>query len=135
MHAKHETNHTKPQQKIRTKENNTENITNNCNCSVKETCSVDEKCQTSSLIYHAIVTRHDNNKDESYIRLTDNTFKTRYNGHTNSFQSKKYRNATALSNYNLDTERQKKLSYSIKWKITEEEDLISPQEKIVSSVI
>ena len=72
-----------------TKESNTENTTNNCNCRVKEKCPVDKKCQTSSLIYQATVTRHDNNKDETYIGLTDNTFKTRYNGHTKSFRHEK----------------------------------------------
>ena len=104
MHAKHETNHIKSQQKIMNKDNNTESKTNNCNCCIKEACPVNQKCQTSSLIYQATVTRHYNNKDESYIGLTDNTFKTRYNprgynGHINSFRNEKYRNATNLSNY------------------------------------
>ena len=84
---------------ILTKDNNTESRTNNCNCRVKEACPVDQKCQTSNLFYHAMVTRHDNNNDESYIGLTDNTFKTRYNGHTNNFRNEKYRIATALNNY------------------------------------
>ena len=72
---------------ILNKDNNTESKTNNCNCRIKEACSVNQKCQTSSLIYQATVTRHDNNKEESYIGLTDNTFKTRYNGHTSSFRN------------------------------------------------
>ena len=71
---------------ILTKESSTENTTNSCYCRVKQKYPVDNKCQTSSLIYQATVTRHDNNKDETYIGLTDNTFKTRYNGHTNSFR-------------------------------------------------
>ena len=93
---------------ILTKESSTENTTNNCNCRVKEKCPVDKKCQTSSLIYQATLTQSDNNKDETYIGLNDNTLKTRYNGHTNSFRHDKYRNPTALSNYiYLDVERQK----------------------------
>ena len=60
---------------ILTKESKTES-TNNRNCRVKETCPLDNKCQTSSLIYQATVTQHDNNKDETYIGLTGNTFKT-----------------------------------------------------------
>ena len=82
-----------------TKESSTENTANNCNCRVKEKCPVDKKCQTSSLIYQATVTRHDNNKDETYTELTGNTFKTRCNGHTNSFRHNNCRNSTALSNY------------------------------------
>ena len=61
---------------ILTKESNTENTTNNYNCRGKETCPVDKKCQTPSLIYQATVTQHENNKDETYIGLTDYTFKT-----------------------------------------------------------
>ena len=83
---------------ILNKDNNTESKKNNCNCRIKEACPVNQKCQTSSLIYQATVTRHDN-KEESYIGLTDNTFKTRYNGHTSSFRNEQYRNATTLSNY------------------------------------
>ena len=63
-------NHNK---RILTKESNTENTTNNCNCRIKEACPGDKKCQTSSLIYQARVTRHDNNMDKTYIGLTDNT--------------------------------------------------------------
>ena len=58
---------------------------------------VDEKCQTSGLINKTTVTRQDN-KDESYAGLTDNTFKTQYNGHTNSFRNEKYTSVTTLSN-------------------------------------
>ena len=72
--------------------------------------------KTSSLIYQATVTRHDNSKEESYIGLTDNTFKTRYNGHTSSFRNEQYRNATTLSNY-IWTLKDKNINYSLKWKI------------------
>ena len=90
MHAKHKTsNHIKT---ILTKESNTENTTNNCNCRVKETYPVDKKCQTSGLIFQATVTQHDNNKDETYIGLTDNTFMTRYNEHTKRFKNENCRN-------------------------------------------
>ena len=43
---------------ILTKDSSREDTTNNCNCRVKEKCPVDNKCQTSSLIYQATVTRH-----------------------------------------------------------------------------
>ena len=47
------------------------------------------------------------------IRYIDsNTFKTWYNGHTNSFRNEKYRNATTLSNYiwTLNTQKHKLLT-------------------------
>ena len=100
---------------ISNKDNNTESKTNNCNCRIKEACPVNQKCQTSSLIYQATVTRHDNNKEESYIGLTDNTFKTRYNGHTSSFRNEQYRNATTLSNY-IWTLKDKNINYSLSGK-------------------
>ena len=90
--------------------------------------TVDNKCQTSSLIYQATVTRHDNNKDETYIGLTDNTFKTRYNGHTNSFRHSNYRNSTALSNY-IWMLKDKKISYSLKWKIIDRGRAYKPSGK------
>ena len=97
--------------------------------SIKETCPVNQKCQTSSLIYQATVTRHDNNKEESYIELTDNTFKTRYNGHTSSFRNEQYRNATTLSNY-IWTLKDKNINYSLKWKITDRGRAYQPSGKI-----
>ena len=113
---------------ILTKDNSTEDTTNNCNCRIKEKCPVDNKCQTSSLIYQATVTRHDNNKDETYIGLTDNTFQTRYNGHTNSFRHSNYRNSTALSNY-IWMLKDKKISYSLKWKIIDRGRAYKPSGK------
>ena len=97
-------------------------------CRIKEACPVNQKCQTSSLIYQATVTRHDNNKEESYIGLTDNTFKTRYNGHTSSFRNEQYRNATTLSNY-IWTLKDKNINYSLKWKIIDRERAYQPSGK------
>ena len=84
------------------KDNHTETTTTTqktCNCRQRTTCPLDGQCLTSGLIYQATVTQQDNDKDETYIGLTDNTFKTRYNGHTNSFRDERKRNATALSQH------------------------------------
>ena len=53
----------------------------------------------SGIIYQATVVRQDNNKAETYIGLTDNTFKTRYTGHLSSFRNENKRNSTTLSAY------------------------------------
>ena len=50
------------------------------------------------IIYQATVIRQEN-MDESYVGLTDNTFEAQYTGQTNSFRNEKYRSATTLSNY------------------------------------
>ena len=36
---------------------------------------------------------------ETYVGLTENTFKIRYNGHNSNFKNKTQKNATALSQY------------------------------------
>ena len=67
-------------------------------------------------------------EEESYIGLTDNTFKTRYNGHTSSFRNEQYRNATTLSNY-IWTLKDKNINYSLKWKIIDRGRTYQPSGK------
>ena len=90
--------------------------TENCNCRTKETCPLDKQCLTSGVIYQATVLRQDKQQKETYIGLTENTFKTRYNGHTNSFKHNSKRNATTLSQY-IWKLKDKKIQYNITWKI------------------
>ena len=54
---------------------NTKPITQkNCNCRQSKTCPLNGQCRTKGVVYQATVTRHDNNKEETYIGLTENTF-------------------------------------------------------------
>ena len=87
-----------------------------CNCRKGKACPLDEKCLVSSIIYQATVVRQDNEKVETYIGLTDNSFKTRFNGHTCSFRNENKRNATTLSQY-IWTLKDQNISHSLKWKI------------------
>ena len=50
-------------------------------------------------LFTGAVTRKDNNKKDTYIGLTENTFKTRYRNHTASFRHAKLRNSTELSKH------------------------------------
>ena len=59
-------------------------------------------------------TENNSKPDESYIGLTANPFKTRYNNHTASFRHEAKRSATELSNYIWDLKEQN-IRYSIKW--------------------
>ena len=70
-----------------------------CNCRNKESCPMKGNCLQSAIIYQAIVKRKDNNECESYVGLTENEFKTRYNNHKASFRNKSLRNSTELSKY------------------------------------
>jgi hypothetical protein len=87
-----------------------------CNCRKGKACPLDGKCLTSGIIYQATVTRQDNQKEESYIGLTGNTFKTRYNGHTDSFRNENKRNSTTLSQY-IWTLKDSNTPFTLKWKI------------------
>ena len=85
-----------------------------CNCRQRETCPLDTQCLNSGIIYQATVTRQDNKKQENYIDLTDNTFKTRYNAYTSSFRNKTKRYATTLSKF-IWSLNNKGIQYNIKW--------------------
>ena len=73
--------------------------TKNCHCQQKNTRPLNGNCHQSPLIYQATITRKDNSTTETYIRLTENDFKTRYRNHTTSFQHTKHRNSTELSKH------------------------------------
>ena len=88
----------------------------NCNCRRKAACPLNNKCNTSSVVYQATVTREDNNTQETYIGLTVNSFKCRYTVHTNTFKDPTNRNKTTLSQH-IWKLKDNKIPYAIKWKI------------------
>ena len=53
---------------------------------------------------------------QTYVGLTENTFKTRYLNHTSSFRNKTKRNATELSKH-IWKLKDSNASYTINWKI------------------
>ena len=105
-HNKYILNNNKPKQ----------NAQDTCNCRKDRQCPLEGNCLISSVIYQATVTRKDNLRDETYIGLTENTFKTRFNGHSSSFNNEDKRNATTLSEYVWKL-KDSHVHYSIKWKI------------------
>ena len=99
-----------------------------CNCRKKSECPITDGCLTSSVVYQATVTRQDNNKEETYIGLTENSFKSRYYGHTSSFKNPKYRTSTTLSQYVWDL-KDNNIPHTIKWKIISKCQAYSPISK------
>jgi len=89
---------------------------NNCNCRSTKVCPLDGKCLEKGIIYQATVKREDNNKEETYVGLTENSFKTRFNNHTCSFRNEKKRTCTTLSQY-VWLLQDKNVKFSVKWKI------------------
>ena len=58
--------------------------TTKCNCRDPNQCPLDGNCLQKSIIYQATI--NSNNEEKIYIGSTANTFKTRFNGHTNTFR-------------------------------------------------
>ena len=77
---------------------------------------MDRKCLVKSLLYQATVTTDDNRPSQTYVGLTENTFKTRFNNHKASLDTYQKRNSTELSKYLWDLKRDN-VDYSIRWKI------------------
>ena len=59
----------------------------------------DGKCLTKCVVYKATVTEIDTKKQETYIGLTENEFKTRFNLHKSSFKLEHKRTTTTLSDH------------------------------------
>ena len=74
------------------------------------------KCLEPSVVCHATVTETISNKSETYIGLTGDPFKTRYNNHTKSFRNIIYKTDTELSNH-IWTLKNKGIEYKISLKI------------------
>ena len=53
-------------------------------------------CLRKSIVYHATVTTEDSKPDETYVRLTEKTFKTRFANHKTSFNNPSKRMSSEL---------------------------------------
>ena len=84
-----------------------------CNCRDRNSCPLDGKCRTKNVIYQAEV-KSDSGK-ETYIGLTSNEFKTRYNNHKSTFRHNKNRFSTELSKHICDLKDNSK-QFEISWK-------------------
>ena len=87
-----------------------------CNCRSKKDCPLEGKCLETSVIYQATVTETSSMKTETYVGLTADPFKNRYNNHTKSFNHIQYKTDTELSNH-IWMLKNKNIEYKIKWKI------------------
>ena len=94
-------------------------------CRRNTNCPLDGKCLTQGIVYQATVTCHDDQRQETYVGLTDTTFKTRFNAHNSSFRNRDKRNATALSQY-VWTLKDNNVQHSITWKIVTKSSSFSP---------
>ena len=76
-----------------------EGFTRTCNCRDKTLCPLKGKCLQEGVDYKAIVTQTEMMKQEIYIGMMENPFKTRYNLHNSSFRLPHKRSTTTLSEH------------------------------------
>ena len=86
-------------------------------------CPVDGKCLTESVIYSASV-KPVGASPMNYIGLTGDSFKSRFNGHTDTFRHRNGKMST-LSSHVWDLE-DKGLEYNINWKLKKKAMLYKP---------
>ena len=87
-----------------------------CNCQSRPNCPLDGQCLSSSIVYQATVTRHDNQHQETYVGITEGEFKYRYNNHTATFRNESDHDTTRLSLYVWKLKKAN-IRHSISWKI------------------
>ena len=85
-----------------------------CNCREKNNCPLQNKCLSKGIVYQATVTTQ--KREESYVGMTADSFKIRYNNHKQSFNNPTYKNQTELSKY-IWYLKEKKSDFQISWKI------------------
>ena len=78
-------------------------------------CPLDGTCLTKNIIYEATVTTTSGNS-KTYIGMTENEFKTRYNNHKRSFKDRKHSHDTVLSKYIWNL-KDGNIDYKINWRI------------------
>ena len=104
-----------------------------CNCRQKKQqknyCPLDGKCLTTCLVYKATVTETTSNNQETYIGLTENEFKTKFNLQKSSFKLEHRTTSTTLSEHvwNLKTEN---INFHIEWEIAKKVKPFAPNNKV-----
>ena len=72
------------------------------------------------------VTTNDNKPDQTYVGLTSNTFKTRFNNHKNTFKYRRKKHSTELSNHVWDL-RDNKMENTSKLSLITTPQIVAPQ--------
>ena len=87
-----------------------------CNCRKPADCPLAGNCLKESVVYQATVATVDNRPDQTYVGLTENSFKTRFTNHKASFNHPSKRLNTELSKYVWQL-KDTKTNFQITWKI------------------
>ncbi|XP_015771288.1 PREDICTED: uncharacterized protein LOC107349626 [Acropora digitifera] len=96
-----------------------------CNCRRPADCPIAGNCLRSSVVYQATVTTEDSKADQTYVGLTETSFKTRFANHKSSFNDPSKRLSTELSKHVWNL-KEAKLKFRITWKILKQTTPFSP---------
>ncbi|KAJ8019355.1 hypothetical protein HOLleu_42097 [Holothuria leucospilota] len=88
--------------------------TNPCNSRKENDCPLVGKRRTANVVYQATVKSND--IEETYVGLTENTFKLRLANHQQAFTKEKHRNQTELSKH-VWILKNSNTDFKIHWKI------------------
>ena len=105
-----------------------EEFTRNWNCRDKTSCPLKGKCLQERVVYKAIVTQTESMKQDTYIGMPENHFKTRYNLHSSSVRLPNKRSTTILSEH-LWTLKDAGVSYKTEWTTLDKAKSCSPAAK------
>ena len=75
-----------------------------CNCRRPADCPMTGDCLKSSVLYQATVTTEDSRPTQTYVGLTETSFKARFANHKSSFNDPSKRLSTELSKHVLEFE-------------------------------
>ena len=100
-----------------------------CDCQQKNSCPLDGKCLTKCVVHKATVTETTSNNQETYIGLTENEFKTRFNLHKSSFKLEHKRTSTTLSEHVWKL-KNKNINFNIAWAIVKKVKPFAQNDKV-----
>ena len=87
------------------------------------------KCLTKCFVYKATVTETISNNQETYIGLTENEIKTRFNLHKSSFKLEHKRTSTTLSDHVWKL-KNKNINFNIKWEVVKKVKSFAQSDKV-----
>ena len=99
-----------------------------CNCRDKSKCPLDGDCLQEGLVYQATVTQGNTRQQDTYVGITENQFKTRYNQHNSSFKLAHKRHETRLSEH-IWKLKEKNIDHTISWSVISKANPFSPASK------
>ena len=99
------------------------------NCRQKNSCPFDGKCLTKCVVYKATVTETTSNNHETYIGLTENEFKTRFDLYKSSFKLEHKRTLTTLSEHFWKL-KNKNINFKITWMVVKKVKPFAPCDKV-----